>query len=396
MSNLIRSGVAALVIACASVAVAETVAVQNSGDSFTAGGQISETVPGGGDAFVAARSANVSGAAQADLHVAGFDVLVSADTAGDLYAIGANVMIRGNTAQDLTAAGFSVRTERGAQTQGNARLIGNTVTLEGPVAGGVAVAGRDVIINAAIRGDLRILAQSLSFGPDATVSGRLTYSTQDRTPVPERVAASDRVVFEPVDASSMWGEWDEWEDISREMPVLPGFAAVVSGFVISLLFFVVLGALMLGFMPKRLSKLRRSIAAAPGQTLLLGVIGLSMLFGMVPIVGLTIVGLPFVPIVLLAIVVVWTLGYALGAYSVAMRVWVAMGQDEMPGSVTRLLVFAAAIFLIALLNFIPFVGWVANYTLVLLGIGAMTNALFQYLIGNAGVALDVDMQGPQE
>jgi hypothetical protein len=194
----------------------------------------------------------------------------------------------------------------------------------------------------------------------------------------------------------MWGEWDEWEDISREMPVLPGFAAVVSGFVISLLFFVVLGALMLGFMPKRLSKLRRSIAAAPGQTLLLGVIGLSMLFGMVPIVGLTIVGLPFVPIVLLAIVVVWTLGYALGAYSVAMRVWVAMGQDEMPGSVTRLLVFAAAIFLIALLNFIPFVGWVANYTLVLLGIGAMTNALFQYLIGNAGVALDVDMQGPQE
>jgi hypothetical protein len=44
------------------------------------------------------------------------------------------------------------------------------------------------------------------------------------------------------------------------------------------------------------------------------------------------------------------------------------------------------------LNFIPFVGWVANYTLVLLGIGAMIRALFFYFIGNPGLALDVDMK----
>jgi hypothetical protein len=43
-------------------------------------------------------------------------------------------------------------------------------------------------------------------------------------------------------------------------------------------------------------------------------------------------------------------------------------------------------------GFIPFVGWVANYTLVLLGIGAMTRALFSlYFIGN-DLALDVDMK----
>jgi hypothetical protein len=34
----------------------------------------------------------------------------------------------------------------------------------------------------------------------------------------------------------------------------------------------------------------------------------------------------------------------------------------------------------------------ANYTLVLLGIGAMTRALFLYFIGNPGLALDVDMK----
>ena len=118
----------------------------------------------------------------------------------------------------------------------------------------------------------------------------------------------------------------------------------------------------------------------------------SVLFGMVPIAGLTIVGLPLVPVVLLAIVTVWIFGYALGAYSVAMRIWSGFGGDQDIGNISKLLVFAAAIIFVALLNFIPFVGWVANYSLVLLGIGAMTKGVLQYLIGNPGEAFDIDMK----
>jgi hypothetical protein len=75
-----------------------------------------------------------------------------------------------------------------------------------------------------------------------------------------------------------------------------------------------------------------------------------------------------------------------------MKVWTGLSDEDEPGNMTRILVFAVAIIAISLLNFIPFVGWVVNYTLVLLGIGAMTHALFQYLIGNSDVALDVDMK----
>ena len=368
---------------------AETVTLQNGNDTFFAGGQVSETIDARGDTFLAARSAQVRGATQGDLHVSGFDVSVSADATEDLYAIGANVVIRSAVAEDLSAAGFSVRTEQTSQTQGNARLMGNTVTIEGPITGVLSVMGRDVILNAPIKGDARILAQTLSFGPAAVVSGTLTYSTQEKIAVPERVAPAERVVFEAIKDAQLW---EAWEDMGKDMPAFPTFASLFFGFVISLLFFLVLGALMLGFMPKRLSKMRKSIAAAPGQTLLLGVIGLSVLFGMVPITALTIVGLPFAPIVVLAIVVAWTLGYALGAYSVAMRIWAGLGGAPEPSNVARLLIYAGAIIFIALLNFIPFVGWVANYTLVLLGIGAMTNALFQTLIGNPGVALDIDLK----
>jgi len=389
MSNFTHALAVIMTFGLSTAALADTVSTRNGKDAFFAGSQISQAVDTVGDTFLAGRSVKLHGATQGDLHVSGLDVSISADVVEDLYALGGTVIIRGAIAEDLSAAAFSLRTENSSVTQGNARLMGNSVTIEGPVAGALSVMGRDVILNAPITGDVRILAQTLSFGPDAVVSGSLTYSLEEKMVVPGRVAAADRVVFEKVSGGRVWAEWQE---VGKDMPALPTFMSMMFGFSISLLFFLALGALMLGFMPKRLSKMRRSIAEAPGQTLILGVIGLSILFGMIPIVALTLIGLPFVPIVLLAIVVVWTLGYALGAYSVAMRLWSGLGGAAEPSNIARLLVLAAAIILVALLNFIPFVGWVANYTLVLLGIGAMTRAVFQSMLGNPGVALDVDMK----
>ena len=383
---------ACLLVGLAMPAWGEPVMVTRNGtDTFIAGASVTETLDTQGDSFIAGQSAVARGISEGDLHVAGFDVSVSADTREDLYAVGATVVLRGAIARDLSALGFSVRTEDSAQTSGNARLLGNTVTIEGPVAGALSVTGREVVLNAPITGDVRILAKTLSFGPKAVVAGTLSYSLEDRIDVPERVAPASRVVYEKISLMDVWddmAEMDHW----REMPMLPTFASIVFWFIISLLFYVVLGALALGIMPKRLEAMRKSIVASPGRTLIAGIAGLSVMFGMVPITGLTIVGLPFVPIVVLGIIAAWTLGYALGAYAVAMRVWVGFGGDPEAKTISRLLVFAGAIITIALLNFIPFVGWVANYTLVLLGIGAMTTTLLTHFIGNSGQALDVDMK----
>lgn len=389
MFNVAKAITVAITLVFGGVALADTTSITHGRDTYVAGAQINEAVDSAGDTFLAGRTIQAGGTTSGDLHVSGFDLSINTDTAQDLYAAGAFIEVSGTVAQDLTAAGFSLRTERGATTGGNARLFGNSVTIEGPVEGALMVTGRDVILNAPVTGDARILAQTLTFGPEAVVQGTLTYSTPDSLAVPQRVAPDVRVVFE---AQSTARIWDELDEISQEIPAVPTFGSMLFGFVISLLFFLVLGALMLSFMPKRLAKLRRSIADAPGQTILLGVIGLSILMGLLPITAMTIVGIPFVLIVILAIVVVWTLGYALGAYGIAMRIWLGFGGDDNPSKAARLAVFAAAIIFVALLNFIPFVGWIANYTLVLLGVGSMTRALFHWLIGNPDVAFDVDMK----
>ena len=234
--------------------------------------------------------------------------------------------------------------------------------------------------------NLLFLFRGLSHG------ARLTYVADARIDIPDRVIPEERVTFRQASASELREAWNHM----GEMPVAPGFASMVFGFLVTLLFFVLIAAIALGFFPARVAWLRKTIGIAPWRTLLQGVFGLSMLFGSVVVTAMTIVGIPAVPFAILAIVVVWTLAYALGAYAVAMRIWAGFGHDPDPAIPVRLAVFTAGITAVFLLNFIPFVGWMANYTLVLLGVGAMTHAALLATVPDPDPALDVDMNPVDE
>ncbi|RVT82181.1 hypothetical protein DXV76_17035 [Rhodobacteraceae bacterium CCMM004] len=378
---------------CASAwgAAAQTDSLTNGGDTFLDGTTVSADLEAPRDVFAAAVTVTLRGEAAGTVHAAGLDVDVDVETGGNLLASGAAVAVRGPVAGDLTVTGGSVRTDPDASTGGNARVFGGTVTLDGAVAGALTASAGEILLNAPIDGDAVISAGRLSFGPKARIAGTLSYVAPERVQIPASVIDPARVRFEQMTPRMAVREiGDAWTGI--DLPGPPGPAAVAAGLAISLAFFVVLGAICLTFLPGPVRQMRRSMAARPGLTFLEGIIALSMLFGLVPIVALTVVGLPFLPIVLLAILVAWVLGYALGAYAVAMRVWHAFGGDPDPSRLARLAALALAIVTVAVLNFIPFVGWVANYTLVLLGIGGMAHALFERMIGNPGYARDVDMR----
>ncbi len=361
------------------------------GDTLMSGSGPTAPMAAARDVVAAGPTVTLGGSVAQDLHAMGFDVEIDATTAADLTALGFSVNLRGPVGGDLTASGVTLRLSRAAEVGGNARLAGGTVTIDGPVRGSLAVTGAAVILNAEITGDALIGAQSIVFGPQARIGGTLSYSAPARMDIPDSVIAAQRTTFTPLDhrammhnAGEMWRDWD--------FPVLPTFMSVLGGFIVTLGFFFVLGAIFLSLVPKKVGLLEHIIAQRPGSALLSGVIGLSILFGLVPISALTIVGIPLVPIVLLATIVVWTLGYILGAYAVAMRVLSGTGAPENPTIWIRLMALLVGVTLIALLNFIPFLGWMANFALVLIGIGAMTMALFNQMIGATDPVLDGDMQ----
>jgi hypothetical protein len=368
---------------------AQTAERVHGGDTFVAEPTVSQTFSADRDVFAIGNVIAAKGTAKGDMHLLGFDVDQGTTVGGDLLGAGMTVTLGAPIAGDATAAGFSVRNTSNAPIGGNAFLVGNTVTIDGAVSGALTSFGRNVVLNARIDGDAWLVGEDISFGPDAVIAGRMVYSAEDPISVPERVISPDRIRFEKLQPQQITARIsEEW----REYPVLPAFMSMFAFFVVSLAFFIALAAMFLTFVPKPLNRMQAAIQARPGQVFLLGVIGLSMLFGMVPIIALTVFGLPLVPIVLLAIVAVWTLGYALGAYAIAQRMLLAFGGQDEPAYMVRLAAFIAVLILVAVLNFIPFLGWVVNYTLVLLGIGAMTGAVFNRILGNPGVALDVDLK----
>jgi hypothetical protein len=382
-------------LALAGPGLAQDVSRVHGGDTYTAAEAVTQTMTATGDVFAAGSVITTSGSASGDIHAAGYDVNISTNTGGDLYAAGSSVTINAPVGEDITAAGFSVRSSATASVAGNLRFFGRTLTIEGPIEGALTAFGGTVHLNAPVSGDAWIVAETVTYGPDARIDGTLILSTEDSTSVPERVIPDARITVEEWDSGKMYREFDRsWEAV--DMPMLPTWMSMFSAFLISAIFLLVLAAIFLTFAETRVEKMRRRVTRQPLQTFVLGVIGLSALFGMVPITALTIIGIPFVPFALLAILVAWTLGYLLAAYAVARRVLTAFDASEDPSLLMKLVTVALAICVVAILNFIPFVGWVVNYTLVLLGVGAMTAGLLSVWVTDPDPAVELDMRTPIE
>lgn len=375
---------AVLFAAVAVSAEAQVDTVTSGEDQFTVGASYQKQYDAVHDIFAVGNVVSASGSIAGDAHIVGYDVEVGALTGADLYAIGATVRVAADVADDLNVMGYSVQLESGATVGGNARMLGQTVKIDGVVAGTLTASGAEIFVNGLIEGDALLYASRITFGSDAKITGQLTYASKHPVQIPEDVIDGGRVTIDNRHFAG-WQEQinDNWDQM--EMPAFPTTLALFKGFLISLMFFTAIGALFLTFVPKRVSALRQLITDEPGRTFLLGILGLSVLFGLVPISALTIIGIPFVPFAVLLILLAWTLGYILAAYAVGMRVMTAFNGPEDPSMLVRLTIMAVAISIVGALNFVPFVGWVVNYSLVLLGVGAMTYSLLNRMVGGVGI-----------
>ena len=339
------------------------------GDVFASGANASLSTTTGRDAFVAGLSATLDGNVGGDAHAAGFDVDVDAAVGADLYASGGSVSIGGAVGADVTAGGFSVRLRPGSSVGGNARLMGGSVKVEGPISGSLAATGGAILLDAPIDGDVLVTGGDITFGPNARIAGQLEYSAPSRIDIPESVIESDRVRYVE---SDNWRTVRDLRDMAGDHAnrFWPSMFGMFAGFVVTLAFLLAIAAFFLAVAPQTVEDGRRRIVERPGASLLTGFLGLATLIGLVPVSAMTLVGIPLIPIAVLTIVAAWILSYALGAYALSLRIATAF-RPEPGGNVERLLMLAAGLAILALLNFVPVAGWLLNLTVVLLGLGAI-------------------------
>ncbi len=344
-------------------------AVVVGGDTYISGTNASLNAAAGRDAFLSGFAVDVTQRVEKDVGAAGFDVDVRTPVGGDAYLSGFSIDIDGAITEDLTAAGFNIQVRKSATIGGNARLAAGTVTVDGPIAGSLVATAGTLALNAPIGGDARFVVGTMTFGTDAKITGKLTYSAAKQIAIPTSVIDPARVTFQQLTTKE--GVDKARDAVKETVPfVWWTIGGAVFTFAITIAFLVALAAALLAFMPERMERLRLEAMRTPVKVTALGVLGLSVLIGLIPVSAMTLIGIPLIPFAILAAIVFWVLGYIIGAYALTTRMLEAF-RDSSSSMGARLLALATGFIVLALLNFIPVLGWLINIAVVFLGLGSI-------------------------
>ncbi|WP_429925693.1 hypothetical protein [Agrobacterium vitis] len=335
------------------------------GDDYVSAFNSAITEPAGRDAFLSGFSVDIRAPVAGSLRAVAADVDVDAAVGGDVEAAGLSVRIAQRIGRDLSAVGAAIKIAGEAAVGGNARLAGRDISIDAPIEGSLLAAAQTIRITGAIAGDARLVGRSLSFGPDAKIGGRLTYSAPAPIDIPASVISSDRIHYEPMQMQHLG------ESMGQAMPHLwPGAFKLSLAFLIGVAFLVVVAGLFFALAPRLSAGLQREALMSPFQTMGIGILGLAMLLGLLPVCVMTLIGIPFIPFVFLALLVLWVGGYLLGATGLTLRIYEAF--RPVPDAVApRFLLIGVGLIVIASLNFVPILGWLVNLAVMFLGLGAI-------------------------
>ncbi len=330
----------------------------------------------------------VPGVAAAEEQVGGSVIVDENETVSeDLTAIGGSITVRGTVEGDVQAIGGDVVIEDGAEVTGAVEATAGSVRIDGNVGGNVTVAGGSVsvgqpgsiggafqastgsvVVAGSVEGDAKLGAGSITLAPTATFGGDVEYDVGDDGEFTNDGADVAGEIIENPDLEAGGDLFD------FNIPEFSGPIFGVYGFLVNL----VAGGLLLLVVPETSRRIGETVTEKPLRT---GAIGLAALIG-VPIVftllAISIVGIPIAFAGLMAYgLAIWLAGvyarYAIGE-------WVLSYTD----TDSRWAALGVGLVLVAVLVRIPFVGWVVDLVVPLLGLGAIAVLAYRFVSQQRG------------
>lgn len=368
--------VISLILAITAILVSPIFAQEQKTQSLKFGGdvfigadrpEILTSVPN--DVFAAGYKPLVNTDVAGDVHAAGFEVSIEGPVAGNVYAFGNMVRINGTTGKDVTSSGSSVIIN--GTVGGNVRAAGADVTINAPISGSVLIGAASFNLNAAVSGDLSFSGDRIEFGEGAKVDGQvLIRSNRDDIQVPAAVAPADRVTIQKVSTPDMVSGMG---DIAKQ--TTQGLWIAWASALLLLLVLPIIGIIWLALFPKR-SQIAYEVAIArPFKSIFIGLLGVAMFIGLIPVLGMTLIGIPLIPVAIVVLIVAVLLGYIAGAWFLAARVLEAFGFEG-DTLIKRAIAMVAGIILAFILGLIPFIGWLIGLVFGFVGLGSI---LFAYI-----------------
>jgi cytoskeletal protein CcmA (bactofilin family) len=342
---------------------AARVRVTSAGDLYAAGGNVEVTEPVRGDVFIAAGRVLLAQPVGGDAFIAGGNVRINDKLAEGLFAAGANVAIEGDIGRHARVVGGDVSIARGATVNGKATLAAAHVEVAGRVKKDLTIGADSARVNGRIDGSADISARHIEIGPDAVITGKLTYwSPQEAT----------------IDPAAKIGGGTDYRPVTMpEGMHTAGIVALIMGKVFLLIGLMVMGSLLVLLFPNFTGTVEKAFSTSPGKSV---AVGFGLLIGL-PIIGvlfiITLLGIPLGLTVFFLYPMLLMLGYLTAAVFIGDRGMSYLRKGRALTTGTRIIGFIVALIALAFIGALPFIGGLIAFLLLVGGIGAWAVALYE-------------------
>jgi cytoskeletal protein CcmA (bactofilin family) len=331
----------------------------------------------GEDLFIAAESVTINGTVEGDVYAAGGSVEINGTVTGDVLAAGGNLILSGSVGQDVRAAGGSILVNNAEIAKG-ATLAGGSITIdsESSIGGSLLTAGGNItnrapigrdlligagsaVINAPVQGEVLAGVESLQIGPNASIAGDLSYPTSADTNISPAASISG-TIKEVLSKGT--------EDLSKPARDLgAAWSGAHTGLKIwSYLSAMVVGALLLYFLPKVSTGVADTLSERPLASVLWGFVAFLLVGPLFFMLLFTILGIPLAFLLLLF--------FFIDLYLTKLVVGLALGQwltGRFGWGLSLFLTLALGLGVYYLLQLVPILSFFVSFLGTLAGLGAI-------------------------
>src|SRR3989338_6213605 len=334
-------------------------------DLYTAGGTVSSAANVTGDLVAVGGSVNITGSVSEDVFAGGGSVNVLGAVGDDLRAGGGNILVNSKVAGDLIVGGGQV-TIGGEGVGGDAVIGAGTLQINAPVSGDLRIGGGEVLINAPVGGNVYFRGDKLTLGSAAVIGGDLNYKSPKEADIQDGARVLGATNYTPLKKTAA-------KDGVKSAAIGALIFIFLTKFLMTLASALVLGLFFKRYMLSVVSSIRERPLVELGRgfaTVVLLPVSAVVLF-------ITVLGVPLGAIALLGFAALILLGCIVAPIFLGSLVY-RWASKTPHYEVTWLSILVGAV-LYTLLTFIPVLGWLAKFALVLMVIGAVVKIKWDVL-----------------
>lgn len=314
---------------------------------YAVGGTVSVVDVIDGDLYVAGGTVNLTGEVTKDVTVVSGTLVVSGKIGGDLRVAGGNVTVGGSIGEELAVVGGNVNVLPNATVGSEAYIAGGVINLSGLFPADLVVAGDQITLEEGFQ-----------------ARSNFDYYSQKEAKISDGAIILGKTNFHQQEQKGQPGKKAPWAFIGVWALLMLAATLILSWII------------FYGWRKESANMIDRAFAR-PGWELLRGFLMLIAIPIAAIILLITVVGMPigfflllsYIPLLILA-------GAASGILAAALLARFAFKRKE---TELNWWLIALAVVLVALIKWIPYIGWIFGFLLFLWALGTLGKELYEKL-----------------